>query len=225
METIYSRTEMLIGQIAVEKLKNSAVAVFGVGGVGSYVAEALARAGVGTIEIIDKDVVSMSNINRQLVALHSTVGVAKVRVMAERISDINPQCNVRGREMFFLPENSQEIDFSAFDYVVDAVDNVTAKIEIISRAKQSLVPVISCLGTGNKTDPKRFEIADIKKTSVCPLARIMRKKLRELGISDVTVLYSREEPICPGGRVPASISFVPSVAGLLIAGHVIGQLT
>ncbi len=224
MESIYTRTEMLIGKNKLEQLKNSAVLLFGVGGVGSYVAEALARAGVGKIEIVDKDVVSPSNINRQLVALHSTIGADKVSVMAQRISDINPRCEVTERKMFFLPENSHEIDFCAFDYVVDAVDNVTAKLEIISKAKSALVPVVSCLGTGNKLDPTKFEIADIKKTSVCPLARIMRKKLRELGISDVTVLYSKEVPLPTEGRTPASISFVPSVAGLLIAGYVIGQL-
>ncbi len=215
---------MLLGDSGVEKLQNSGVILFGVGGVGSFCAEALARAGVGRIDIVDKDVVDVSNINRQLIALHSTVGKSKVQVMAQRISDINPGCDVRAINMFFLPENAEQIDFSAYDYVIDAVDNLTAKIEIILRSKRAGTRVISCMGTGNKLDANAFEIADIERTSVCPLARIVRKKLREQGVLDVPVLFSKEQAVQTGSRTPASISYVPSVAGLLLAGHVIRQL-
>ena len=222
---------MLIGEEAVEKLKRARVAVFGVGGVGGYAIEALARAGVGAIDLIDNDRVSESNINRQIIALHSTVGRLKTDVMKERLLDINPQMDVRTHNVFFLPENADEFDFSGYDYVVDAIDTVSGKIALIERAKKASVPVISCMGTGNKTNPSAFVVADIEKTSVCPLARVMRRELKRRGISGVKVVYSTEEPHEPSGAksetgkpVPASISFVPPVAGLLLASAVIKDL-
>lgn len=227
MEARFERTAMLVGDDAVETLKRSSVAVFGIGGVGSYVVEALARAGVGKLLLVDNDTVSESNINRQLVALHSTVGRLKVDVAAERVRDINPDCKAQAKALFYLPETADEIDLSVFDYVVDAVDNVTAKIELIKRCHDRNVPIISSMGTGNKLDPTRFEVADIQKTSVCPLARVMRRELKNRGIRKCKVVYSKEEPVLPAGggpRVPASISFVPSAAGLVIAGEVIKDL-
>lgn len=221
----FSRTESLIGKDAVGKLLTSKVIVFGVGGVGSYVCEALARAGVGTLDIVDKDVVDVTNINRQLIALNSTVGKPKVQVCAERLKDINPQIHVTPHQCFYLPENSQQFDFSKYDYVVDAIDNVTAKIDIICKAKQAGVSVISSMGTGNKLDPMAFKVADIEKTKVCPLAKVVRKELRKRGVEGVKVVYSEEEPVNTGNRTPASISFVPSAAGLLIAKTVIDDLT
>lgn len=222
----FSRTEMMIGTQGVEKLKNTRVAVFGVGGVGGYVVEALARAGVGAIDIIDNDTVSESNINRQIIALSSTVGKKKVDVMKARILDINPNCRVNAIDVFFLPETP--LDFSAYDYVADAVDTVTAKIEIICRAKQNGIPVISCMGTGNKLNAGLFAVEDIAKTTVCPLARAMRRELKKRGVEHVKVVYSTEDPIRTETgekmRVPASISFVPSVAGLLMAGEIIRDL-
>ena len=222
---------MLIGEEAVEKLKRARVAVFGVGGVGGYAIEVLARAGVGAIDLIDNDRVSESNINRQIIALHSTVGRLKTDVMKERLLDINPQMDVRTHNVFFLPENADEFDFSGYDYVVDAIDTVSGKIALIERAKKANVPVISCMGTGNKTNPSAFVVADIEKTSVCPLARVMRRELKGRGISGVKVVYSTEEPHEPSGAksetgkpVPASISFVPPVAGLLLASAVIKDL-
>lgn len=221
----FSRTESLIGKDAVEKLLASKVIVFGVGGVGSYVCEALARAGVGTLDIVDKDVVDVTNINRQLIALHSTVGMPKVQVCAERLKGINPEMQVTPHQCFYLPENSQQFDFSKYDYVVDAIDNVTAKIDIICKAKAAGVSVISSMGTGNKLDPMAFKVADIEKTKVCPLAKVVRKELRKRGVEGVKVVYSEEEPVNTGNRTPASISFVPSAAGLLIAKTVIDDLT
>ena len=228
---MFSRTTMLIGEEAVEKLKRARVAVFGVGGVGGYAIEVLARAGVGAIDLIDNDRVSESNINRQIIALHSTVGRLKTDVMKERLLDINPQMDVRTHNVFFLPENADEFDFSGYDYVVDAIDTVSGKIALIERAKKANVPVISCMGTGNKTNPSAFVVADIEKTSVCPLARVMRRELKGRGISGVKVVYSTEEPHEPSGAksetgkpVPASISFVPPVAGLLLASAVIKDL-
>ena len=222
----FSRTEMMIGTHGVEKLKNTRVAVFGVGGVGGYVVEALARAGVGAIDIIDNDTVSESNINRQIIALSSTVGKKKVDVMKARILDINPNCRVNAIDVFFLPETP--LDFSAYDYVADAVDTVTAKIEIICRAKQNGIPVISCMGTGNKLNAGLFAVEDIAKTTVCPLARAMRRELKKRGVEHVKVVYSTEDPIRTETgekmRIPASISFVPSVAGLLMAGEIIRDL-
>ena len=220
----FQRTEMLIGEEALERLKKSAVLVFGLGGVGSYVCEALVRAGVGKLEIVDKDVVDITNINRQLIALHSTIGRAKADVEAERLMDINPSLDLTARKCFYLPENSDEFDFGKFDYVVDAIDNVTAKLDIIEKSKKAGTKVISSMGTGNKLDPSAFRIADIEDTKICPLARIMRKELRKRGINGVKVLYSQEEPKGNGGRTPARISFVPSVAGLLIAKTVIDDL-
>lgn len=220
----FKRTVSLIGEEAVGRLLDARVIVFGVGGVGSYVCEALARAGVGYMEIVDKDEVDITNINRQLIALHSTVGMPKVQVCAERLKDINPQMEVVTRQCFYLPEMSGEFDFGKYDYVVDAVDNVTAKIDIICKAKEAGVSVISSMGTGNKLDPMAFKVADIEKTKVCPLAKVMRKELRKRGVSGVKVVYSEEEPKNTESRTPSSISFVPSAAGLLIAKTVIDDL-
>lgn len=226
------RTQLLLGEEALKKLEKSRVAVFGVGGVGGYAAEALARTGVGTLDLTDKDVVSISNINRQIIALHSTVGRPKADVMRERIRDINPRITVYTHECFFLPENAHEFDFGQYDYVIDAVDTVTAKLEIISCAKKAGVPVISSMGAGNKLSPQQFEVSDIAKTSVCPLAKVMRRELKKRGISGVKVVFSREEPSKPletiqeeGRRsLPGSVAFVPSVAGLILAGEVIKDL-
>ncbi len=222
---IFDRTDLLIGKDNRQKLNNSHVAVFGLGGVGSYVCEALARAGIGKITLIDSDTVAPSNINRQLFALHSTVGRPKTAVAKDRISDINPSIVTYEKEIFYSDETQDEISFSEFDYVVDAIDTVTSKLLIIENANKYNVPIISCMGTGNKLDPSAFKIDDIKKTSVCPLARVMRRELKLRGIDSLKVLYSKEQPVkTDGGRTPASISFVPSVAGLMIAGEVIKDL-
>lgn len=218
---------MLIGQENLDKLAAAKVLVFGVGGVGGYVCEALCRGGVGRIDIVDKDVVDVTNINRQIIATHETVGRPKVEVCRKRMLSINPDVKVDARQCFYLPERAGEFDFGAYDYVVDAVDNVTAKIDIICNARAAGVPVISSMGTGNKLDPTMFKIADIKDTKVCPLAKAVRKELRKRGVSGVKVLYSEEEPIKPlsdDTRTPASISFVPSAAGLIIAGRVISDI-
>ena len=224
----FSRTEMLIGADALEKLKKSRVAVFGVGGVGSFVAEALARSGIGTLDIIDNDTVNITNINRQLIALHSTVGKYKVDCAKARIQDINPDATVNVYKTFYLPENADEFDFAQYDYIVDAIDTVTAKIDIICRAEVLGIPVISSMGTGNKLDPTMFEVTDIYKTEGCPLARVMRRELKVRGIKKLKVVFSKEKPHrCgeeSGKPIPASISFVPSVAGLIIAGEVIKDL-
>lgn len=224
----FTRSEMLLGSGSLEKIKSASVAVFGLGGVGSYVCEALARCAVGNLTLIDNDTVNLSNINRQLVALHSTLGMKKTEVMANRIKDINPNASVTPLDMFYLPENSEQIDFSQFDYVVDAIDTVTAKIDIISKCKESGVDIISSMGTGNKLDPSLFQITDISKTNTCPLARVMRKELKDRGISNVKVLWSSEKAITPIKKddkiTPGSVSFVPSVAGLMIAGEVIKDL-
>lgn len=230
MNDIFQRTRMLIGDEAVAKLNSSKVMIFGLGGVGSYVCEALARAGIGTMEIVDKDTVDITNINRQLIALHSTIGMAKAEVTEKRLKDINPDIKIVARECFYLPEKAGDFDFAACDYIVDAVDNVTAKIDIISQAKAAGVPVISSMGTGNKLDSSAFKVAYIEDTKVCPLAKVIRKELRKRGIKDVKVVYSEEEPIRPtqttqdGAKTPASISFVPAAAGLLIAKTVIDDL-
>lgn len=216
------RTEMLIGEEGIRKLADAKVLVFGVGGVGGHVCEALARAGVGEIYIVDGDTVAESNINRQIIATYNNLGQSKVETMKDRILSINPRCKVEALEMFFLP--GDELEFWGFDYVVDAVDTVAAKLEIIERAKASGVRVISSMGTGNKLDPTGFRIADISKTSVCPLAKVIRKELRKRGIADVKVLFSTEEPVRTGSRTPGSISFVPSVAGLIIGGQVIKDI-
>jgi tRNA A37 threonylcarbamoyladenosine dehydratase len=229
---MYSRTEALIGKSAVENLKKSRVAVFGVGGVGGYVAEGLARCGIGEIDLIDSDTVSVSNINRQIVALHSTVGRYKTEVMSERIKDINPNAKVNVYNIFYLPETAESFDFSAYDYIVDAVDTVSAKISIVERAYRLGVPVISSMGAGNKLDATAFEVDDLYKTSVCPLAKVMRRELKKRGVEKLKVVYSKEEPKLSeiiddetGKRAPASISFVPSVVGLIIAGEVIKDLS
>lgn len=232
MSERFSRTEMLIGSQALNRLCSCRVAVFGVGGVGGYVAEALARAGVGNIDLIDNDTVSLSNINRQIIALNSTVGQAKIEVMKERILDINPKAKVNIIKAFVLPENIEEFDFSVYDYVVDAIDTVSGKLAIIEKAYNENIPVISSMGTGNKLDPTKFEITDIYKTSVCPLARVMRYELKKRGVKKLKVLYSKQEPIQPkktqlsdkGKPIPGSISFVPSVAGLIIGGEVVNDL-
>ncbi|MBR2442663.1 MAG: tRNA threonylcarbamoyladenosine dehydratase [Clostridia bacterium] len=231
MEIKYSRTALLIEKEGVEKLKRARVAVFGIGGVGGYVVEALARAGVGTLDLVDKDTLSESNINRQILALHSTVGKWKTEVAKGRIKDINPDITVHAYNLFYLPETADEFDFSAYDYVVDAMDTVSAKLALIERAKNANIPVISSMGTGNKLNPTAFEVADISKTLICPLARVMRKELKRRGIEHLKVVYSKEEAKPPtlfdeesGKPIPGSISFVPSVAGLIIAGEVIKDL-
>ncbi len=226
----FSRTELLIGNDSIEKLKKSKVIVFGVGGVGSFACEALARSGIGNITVVDNDIVSLTNINRQLVALTSTVGKLKVDVITARIKDINPDCNVTAYNCFYTKE--KEIDISGFDYIVDAIDTVTSKLTLIEEANKFSVPIISCMGTGNKLDPTKFEISDIYKTSVCPLARVLRRELKNRGIKSLKVLYSKEEPIKPvkcteissKHQVPGSVSFVPPVAGMIIAGEVIKDL-
>lgn len=225
MKEQFQRTVQLIGAEACEKLSRSKVIVFGIGGVGSYVCEALARAGVGSIEIVDRDSVAESNINRQLIALHSTLGKAKVDAAEERLKDINPYITVTKKELFYLPETSGQFDFGAYDYVIDAVDNVTAKVDIICRSREAGTPVISSMGTGNKLNPMAFKVADIEDTKICPLAKAVRKELRKRGIKGVKAVYSEEEPVSTQSRTPASISFVPSAAGLLIASEVIKGLT
>ncbi len=228
MEEMFLRTAMLIGEQNLTKLKGANVAIFGVGGVGGYILEALVRCGVGAITIVDGDTVSLSNLNRQIIALRSTVGKAKVEVAKDRVLDINPECKVTALNTFYLPE--VPFDFERYDYVIDAIDTVTAKIDVIVKCTLSGVKVISCMGTGNHLDVTKLKIGDIFSTSVCPLARVMRKELRARGVQSCKVLYSTEEPITPklycdeGKRTPASISFVPSVAGLMIAGEVIQDL-
>lgn len=226
----FSRTELLIGKFAADKLKDSRIIVFGVGGVGSFVCEALARSGIGEIAVVDNDTVSETNINRQLIALHSTVGMPKVDVMAERIHDISPSCSVTAYDKFYMQPG--DIDISRYDFIVDAIDTVSAKLNLIEDAQRHSVPIISCMGTGNKLDPTMFEITDIYKTSVCPLARVMRRELKARGIKHLRVLYSKEEPIKPGfsdekvskRQVPGSMPFVPPVAGMIIAGEVVKTL-
>lgn len=225
MENRFSRTELLIGKEAIKKLNKSKVAVFGIGGVGSYVVEGLARAGIGNFILVDKDEVDITNINRQIIATTKTVGKSKVEVSKERILEINPEAKVKIYQEFFMPETEGILDDS-IDYIVDAVDTVTAKIELVVRANKLNIPIISSMGTGNKLDPTAFEVADIYKTSVCPLAKVMRKELKARGVKKLKVVYSKEEPIKQEERgVPASISFVPSVAGLIIAGEVIKDLS
>lgn len=220
----FQRTRMLIGDEAVQALGRAKVLVFGVGGVGGYVCDALARAGVGRIDVVDKDVVDITNINRQIIATTDTIGMPKVDVCRARLQAINPAVECEARKCFYLPETSDSFDFKKYDYIVDAVDNVTAKIDIICKAKEAETPMISSMGTGNKLDPTAFRIADIEKTKVCPLAKVVRKELRNRGVRGVKVLYSEEEPLKSGNRTPASISFVPSCAGLIIAGEVIKDL-
>ena len=224
----FSRTELLIGKEGINKLNNSKVAIFGIGGVGSYVVEGLARAGIGNFVLVDNDVVDVTNINRQIIATHKTIGMSKVEIAKTRILDINPDANVEIFQEFFIPESKLILD-ETLDYVVDSVDTVTAKIELVERAEKLGVPIISCMGTGNKLDPTKFEVTDIYKTSICPLAKVMRKELRARNIEKLKVIYSKEEPIkvqCSNDSkpVPGSISFVPSVAGLIIASEVIKDI-
>lgn len=228
---IFSRAELLLGEETLHKLRSARVALFGIGGVGSFAAEALARGGVGHITLVDGDTVSITNINRQLIALHSTVGKEKTAVMAERIADISPETEVETYPVVYGAENRDLLDFSTYDYVIDAVDTVTSKLILIEEAKKAGVPVISCMGTGNKFHPERFEVTDISKTSVCPLAKVMRKELKVRGIKNVKVVYSKEEPQKPAEspetgkrQIPGSLSFVPPVAGLLLAGEVIRHI-
>lgn len=227
----HSRTAYVYGEEAINKLSQARVAVFGVGGVGGYICEALCRAGVGHIDVFDRDTVSLSNINRQIIALHSTVGRPKVEVIKERMLDINPNCEINAYNVFYLPENADEFDLSGYDYIADAVDTVAAKLEIAERAYKNGVPVISAMGAGNKTDPTRFEIADINNTTVCPLARVMRRELKARGIKKYKVVYSKEEPRKSGvtdpesGKaIPGSLSFVPSAMGLIMASAIVNDL-
>lgn len=232
MKEIFSRTKLLLGEDAMKKLKNSRVAVFGIGGVGGHAAEALVRSGIGTIDLIDNDVVSESNLNRQMFATCSCIGELKVDAAKKRLKDINPDLTVNCHNVFYLPENADKFNFSDYDYVIDAVDTVSAKIDIIVRAKEKSVPVISSMGAGNKLDPTRFEVSDIYNTSVCPLARVMRKAMKDRGIADLKVVYSKEEPIVRkekvfgenGKLIPGSIAFVPSVVGLIMAGETVKDL-
>lgn len=231
VEDEFLRTSYIYGDEAIKKLNESKVAVFGVGGVGGYICEALARAGVGQIDIFDKDSVSLSNINRQIIALHSTVGKYKVDVMKERILDIAPKCCVNAYRVFYLPENASQFDFSEYTYIADAVDTVSAKLEIVQRANDCGVRVISAMGAGNKTDPTRFKVSDISKTSVCPLARTMRRELKARGIMHLKVVYSDEIPIKSnvtdfesGKSIPGSLPYVPSVAGLIMAGEIVKDI-
>lgn len=244
----FSRTELLLGKVAMDKLSDSHVIVFGIGGVGSFCAEALARAGVGHLTLVDDDKVCLTNINRQLIALRSTIGKPKVEVMRERILDINPNAQVEVRQTFYSAESAEDFELSSYSYVVDAIDTVSAKLELIERCKAAGTPVISCMGAGNKLDPTRFEVADIYVTSVCPLAKVMRCELKRRGVESLKVVFSKEQPIklpgnednscaagcvCPPGttrkctarrQVPGSLSFVPSVAGLILAGEVIKDI-
>lgn len=222
-ENRFSRTEALLGEQAMEKLKKARVAVFGIGGVGGHVVEALVRSGVGAVDIVDSDKVCLSNLNRQIIATESCIGKYKVDVMKERILDINPEAVVNVHKCFYLPETKDEFDFSQYSYVVDAVDTVTAKIQLVMEAAEAGVPIISSMGAGNKLDPTAFQVADIYKTSVCPLAKVMRRELKKRGIKKLKVVYSREQPVVKNA-VPASVAFVPSVVGLIIAGEVIKDL-
>ncbi len=248
MLTQFSRTELLLGKEGMERLKDARVAVFGVGGVGGYVCEALVRSGVGTFDLIDDDKVCLTNINRQIIATRSTVGRYKVDVMKERMLDINPDVKVQTYKCFFLPENADDFPFAEYDYVVDAVDTVTAKIELVMKCQSMGVPIISSMGAGNKLDASAFQVADIYKTKMCPLAKVMRRELKKRGVKKLKVVYSEEKPtrpiedmaiscrtncICPPGAahkcterrdIPGSVAFVPSVAGLIVAGEVVKDL-
>lgn len=248
MLTQFSRTELLLGKEAMDRLKNARVAVFGIGGVGGYVCEALVRTGVGAFDLIDDDKVCLTNLNRQIIATRKTVGKYKTEVMKERMLEINPDVKVEIHDCFFLPENAKDFPFEEYDYIVDAVDTVTAKIALVMKAKEMNIPIISSMGAGNKLDASKFEVADIYKTSVCPLAKVMRRELKKRGVKKLKVVYSKEEPIkpvedmaiscrsnciCPPGAkhkcterrdIPGSVAFVPSVAGLIIAGEVVKEL-
>ena len=222
MANWYDRTSLVLGEDAVARLGKARVAVFGVGGVGGYIVEALARSGVGKLDLFDKDIVDITNLNRQIIALRSNIGRDKVDVAKERVLDINPECVVETHKVFYLPDTAADIDLSVYDYVADAIDTVTGKIALIENSKKAGVPIISSMGAGNKTDPSRFRVADIYKTSVCPLAKVMRKELRSRGIEELKVVYSDEEPkkSVPTGSVP----FVPPVAGFVMAGEIVKDL-
>ena len=224
MANQFSRTELIIGKDKINKLQKSKVAIFGIGGVGSFVVEGLARAGIGNFILVDKDKVDVTNLNRQIIATRKTIGKSKVEVAKQRILEINPDAKVEIHEEFFMPESKEILD-NTIDYIVDAVDTVTAKIELVIRANKLNIPIISSMGTGNKLDPTKFEVTDIYKTSICPLAKVMRKELRAREIKKLKVVYSKEEPIkIKDAKVPGSISFVPSVAGLIISGEVIKDI-
>jgi len=235
MNEQFLRTAMLLGENAVDRLRQARVAVFGIGGVGGYTVEALARAGIGQIDVIDNDTVSVSNINRQILATHSTVGIPKVEAARKRILDINPACIVRTHQVFYTPETAAGFDFTNYDYIVDAIDTVTGKLALVQQAYAAGTPIISCMGTGNKLDASAFQVADISKTSMCPLARIMRKEIGKRDIKHLTVVYSQEEALPPPGweeeaaalgkrQIPGSVAFVPGTAGLILAGEVIKDL-
>jgi len=235
MDLQFSRTQILLGDEAMQKLQNARVAVFGIGGVGGYTAEALARSGIGSIDLVDPDTVSITNINRQLFATHSTVDRLKAEVAKERLLDIYPGMQVTVHPVFYTPETADQFDFTRYDYIVDAIDTVTGKLALVERAVQASTPIISCMGTGNKLDAAAFEVADISKTSVCPLARVMRKELSKRGIRHLKVVYSKEEALTPTGaeeemkrlgkrQIPGSVSFVPGAAGLILAGEVIKDI-
>jgi tRNA A37 threonylcarbamoyladenosine dehydratase len=235
MESQFSRTELLLGNAAMERLHNARVAVFGIGGVGGYTVEALARSGIGTLDLFDHDTVSLTNLNRQIIATHDTIGAKKVDAAKQRIHSINPDAVVNAHPVFYTPDTADQFDFSVYDYIIDAIDTVTGKLCIIQNAITANVPVISCMGTGNKLDPSKLEVTDISKTTVCPLARIMRKELRKRGINHLKVVYSTEEALTPVGAeeeaaalgkrtIPGSTAFVPGAAGLLLASAVIRDL-
>ncbi|MBQ2928453.1 MAG: tRNA threonylcarbamoyladenosine dehydratase [Oscillospiraceae bacterium] len=235
MHEQFFRTQMLLGTAALERLQGARVAVFGIGGVGGYTVEALARSGIGQLDLIDNDTVSVSNINRQILATHSTVGMPKVEAAKRRILDINPECVVRTHQLFYTQETADRFDFSQYDYIVDAIDTVTGKLALVERAMAAGTPIICCMGTGNKLDASAFEVADISKTTMCPLARIMRKELGKRGIRHLKVVYSKEEALSPTGweeeaaalgkrQIPGSVAFVPGAAGLILAGEVILDL-
>ena len=235
MNEQFLRTAMLLGENAIGKLQSARVAVFGIGGVGGYTVEALARAGIGHIDVIDNDTVSRSNINRQILATHSTVGMTKVEAAKQRILDINPDCQVVTHQVFYTPETESHFDFTQYDYIVDAIDTVTGKLALVQNAHAVGTPIICCMGTGNKLDASAFQVADISKTSMCPLARIMRKELSKRGIKHLKVVYSQEEALTPTGweeeaaalgkrQIPGSVSFVPGAAGLILAGEVIKDI-
>ena len=234
MNQQWIRTEMLLGETAMQTLEKARVAIFGVGGVGGYAVEALARSGVGTLDLVDHDTVSLSNLNRQIIALHSTVGMCKVDVARARIADICPETTVYTWKVFYGPETASQFDFSSYDYIIDAIDTVSGKLQLVEQANAAGVPIISCMGTGNKLDPSALEVTDISKTSVCPLARVMRVELRKRGILHLKVVYSKELPLKPAAmpgeaaagkkQVPGSTAFVPPAAGLLIASEVVRDL-
>ena len=236
MSEQFLRTEMLLGRDAIEKLHSARVAVFGLGGVGGYAVEALARSGVGSLDLIDSDTVSVSNLNRQILATHSTVGMLKVDAARQRVLDINPACSVKTYPIFYTPDTADQFDFAQYDYIVDAIDTVTGKLALVERAKAADTPIICCMGTGNKLDASAFRVADISKTTMCPLARVMRKELAKRGIRHLKVVYSQEETLTPTGweeeaaalgkrQIPGSVAFVPGAAGLLLAGEVVRDLT